>query len=86
MALTTRQVIALRNIAFALEQFYSDSDPYAGKFIPASWIDTINDRVALICEQCNGEGSVGSLRPDGWDSETCPSCNGVGLKLEVPHA
>lgn len=30
------------------------------------------------CETCNGHGVVGGLRPDGYDSETCPQCAGTG--------
>ncbi|MGN8259486.1 hypothetical protein ACLEJW_09150 [Pseudomonas sp. SMSB3] len=80
--LTTRQVIAMRNIAHALKAFYADPDPYAGKFIPQSWIGVLEDRTALICEQCHGEGRVGGMTPDGYDDHKCEACDGFGLNLE----
>ncbi len=82
MPLTTRQVIAMRNIAHALKQFYSDCDAAVTDFISPGWIDVIYDRTALICEQCHGEGQVGGLTPDGYDIEKCDACDGAGLNLE----
>lgn len=81
--LTTRQVIALRNMSHALESFYSDGDPYDGSFIPREWKEWIDDKVALICEQCSGEGQVGGLTPDGYESHRCAKCDGSGLDLKV---
>lgn len=82
MALTTRQVIAMRNIAQSLKEFYSDCEPSVTDFISPGWIEIINDRTALICEGCNGEGQVGGLTPDGYDSWKCDECDGSGLALE----
>lgn len=82
MALTTRQVIAMRNIAHSLKEFYADCNPLVTDFISPAWISVIYDRTALICEKCSGEGRVGGLTPDGYDIEKCGACNGTGLNLE----
>lgn len=82
MPLTTRQVIAMRNIAHSLKEFYSDCDAAVTDFISPGWIAVIGNRTALICEQCHGEGQVGGLTPDGYDSEKCDGCDGTGLNLE----
>uniref|UniRef100_A0A0N4ZTV1 Transcriptional regulator n=1 Tax=Parastrongyloides trichosuri TaxID=131310 RepID=A0A0N4ZTV1_PARTI len=62
MPLTTRQVIAMRNIAHSLKEFYSDCDAAVTDFISPGWIAVIDDRTALICEQCHGEGQP-AVRP-----------------------
>lgn len=80
--MTTRQVIAMRNIAHALKEFYSDCDALTADFISPAWIEIIEYRTALICDCCNGEGQVGGLTPDGYSSDKCDPCDGSGLKLE----
>ncbi|UST97752.1 hypothetical protein [Pseudomonas siliginis] len=82
MAFTTRQVIAMRNIAHSLKAFYSDCDSKVTDFISPGWIAVIEDSTALICEICNGEGQVGGLTPEGYDCTECDACDGSGLKLE----
>ncbi|PVZ19945.1 MULTISPECIES: hypothetical protein [unclassified Pseudomonas] len=86
MPLTTRQIVAMRNISQALKTFYKDCDCLTTDFISPAWIAVIDDRTALICESCDGEGRVGWLTPDGFDDGKCHACGGSGLKPEVRDA